>query len=88
MMANRHVTALERDKSPLVVFGNNTARKKLKSLGLGAYQSRQHRINPPDIHWESRMKIWQILLVIWVVAGCFMLANYFHRENIERDKKR
>ncbi|CAM8637216.1 hypothetical protein MCEMSE6_01650 [Oxalobacteraceae bacterium] len=34
------------------------------------------------------MKIWQILLVIWVVAGCFMLANHFHRENIERDKRR
>jgi len=26
-MANRHVTALERDYSPLAVFGNNTARK-------------------------------------------------------------
>jgi hypothetical protein len=34
------------------------------------------------------MKIWQILLVIWVVGGCFMLANHFNRQNIERDKKR
>jgi hypothetical protein len=34
------------------------------------------------------MKIWQILLIMWVIAGCFMLANHFHRENIERDKKR
>lgn len=34
------------------------------------------------------MKIWQILLVIWIVGLCFMLANHFNRENIERLKKK
>ena len=87
-MANRHVTALERNYSPLAVFGNNTGYKNFNSFDLGAYEIKQHRINPPDIHWENRMKIWQILLVMWVVAGCFMLANHFNRQNIERDRKR
>jgi len=86
VMANRHVTALERDihlwRFSVIIRAN------FKTLGLGAYDVRQHRINQPDIQWEKRMKIWQILLMMWVVAGCFMLANHFHRENIERDKKR
>ena len=49
----------------------------------------QHSGNdPPQNHRESRMKIWQILLVIWVVGVGFMMANHFNQQNIERMKKR
>lgn len=34
------------------------------------------------------MKIWQILLVIWVIGFCFMMANHFNSQNIERLKKK
>ncbi len=34
------------------------------------------------------MKIWQILMLMWVVAAGFMLANHYNRENIERMKKK
>ncbi len=34
------------------------------------------------------MKIWHILMGIWFLALGFMLLNHFHRQNIERLKKR
>ena len=34
------------------------------------------------------MKTWQILLVIWMTGVGFWIANQFHRQNIERLKKR
>ena len=34
------------------------------------------------------MKIWQILMMIWVVVMGFILMNHFHRENLERDRRR
>ncbi len=34
------------------------------------------------------MKTWQILLVLWGVVACFMMANHFNRQNIERMKKK
>ncbi len=34
------------------------------------------------------MKIWQILMLIWMVMMAFMLMNHFHRENLERERRR
>ncbi len=34
------------------------------------------------------MKIWHILMGIWFVGLGFMLMNHFHRQNIERLKKK
>lgn len=34
------------------------------------------------------MKIWQILMIIWVIGAGFLLANHFNRQNIERMKKK
>ncbi len=33
------------------------------------------------------MKIWQILMLIWVVMMAFMLMNHFHRENVRREQR-
>lgn len=34
------------------------------------------------------MKIWQILMLIWMVMMAFMVMNYFHRENLRRERRR
>lgn len=34
------------------------------------------------------MKIWHILLAIWLMGLGFLLMNHFHRQNIERLKKK
>lgn len=34
------------------------------------------------------MKVWQILFIIWGITLLMMIVNHFHRQNIERMKKK